>query len=123
ILAMPRANLALSAVDIEAAKPAIEGADALLVNFEVGMEAVEAAMRISRRAGVPILLNPAPLAPHPPELLNLAMTIVANEVEAAALVPGAKGDHLEEAKALAALAGSAVVTLGSDGAAYHDGST
>jgi len=39
IFAIPRANLALDAADIERARPAIEAAGVLMVQFEVGMAA------------------------------------------------------------------------------------
>ena len=124
IVAIPRANLAMTAADIVAARDAITGADMLVVQFEVGMEAIEAAIRLARRAGVPVLLNPAPIAPHSPELLQLPNVLVANEVEAAALAPGCNGDHSREAAALLANGPEAVVmTLGSAGAllATRDG--
>jgi ribokinase len=122
IFAIPQSNLNLGVADIEKARAAIAAADALLVQFEVGMAATETAMRAARAAGVKVFLNPAPLAAFPDGLLGLATTIVANEVEAAALVPEARGDHSAEAAALAAIAGSAVVTLGAEGAAFQDGS-
>lgn len=121
IFAIPQANLNLVAADIEKARMAISAADALLVQFEVGMVATAAAMRAARAAGVMVFLNPAPLAAFPEGLLALATTIIANEVEAAALVPEALGDHPAEAAALARIVGSAVVTLGKDGAVFQDG--
>jgi len=123
IFAIPQANLNLGAADIEKARIAIAAADALLVQFEVGMVATEAAMRAARAAGVRVFLNPAPLAVFPEGMLAVATTIVANEVEAAALIPEAAGDHLAEVAALAAIAGSAVVTLGAEGAVFQEGST
>ena len=117
ILAVPRANLALDPGDIRRAAPAIESADLLLVQFEVGMEATELAMRIARDAGRTVILNPAPIAPHPPGLLALADVLIPNEVEAAALVPFAAGDHEREAAVLLGHGPhSVVITLGERGA-------
>lgn len=122
IYAMPRANLALSARDIEAARQAIESADMLVLQFETGMDAIARAIEVARAADVPVLLNPAPVAPHPAEVVEGADIIVANEVEAAALVPAAAGDHVAESAALAALGPElAVVTLGEGGACYVAG--
>lgn len=115
ILAVPQANLNLGVADIEAARGVITGADMLMLNFESGMEAVEAAARIATGARVPILLNPAPIAPHSPLLLAMAHTLVANEVEAAAIIPEAGGDHARELKDLQRIAPRVVVTLGADG--------
>lgn len=122
IYAMPRANLALSAADIDAAREAIASAAMLVLQFETGMEAIVRAIEAARAARVPVLLNPAPIAPHPAEVLAGADIIVANELEAAALVPAAGGDHGVEAAALAAGgARLAIVTLGEGGALYVAG--
>ena len=121
IFAIPQANLALTPEHIEAARPAIEAADMLLVQFEVGMEATLAAMRIAREAGVRVMLNPAPLGPFPEGMLELATVIVANEIEAAALVPTANGDHALELAGLRCHAPMAVVTLGELGAVADEG--
>lgn len=116
IFAIPRANLQLSDGDIDAAADAIRSARMLLVQFEVSMAATVRAMEIAREAGVRVLLNPAPIAPHPPEILALATYLVVNEVEAAALAPGADGDHLAEARLLLSAGSAAVfVTLGEQG--------
>jgi ribokinase len=122
ILAVPQANLALSSLLIERARDVISSAGMLLVQFEVNMDATLAAMRLAEAARVPILLNPAPVAPYPPGTLELASVIVANEIEAAALVPSASGDHDAEVEVLRRLSRSAVITLGHDGAVVDDGS-
>lgn len=116
ILAVPQVNLAISPADVEVAHEVIARADMLMVQFEVGMDATLAAMRIANASGVPVLLNPAPVANHPSEMPQLASVIVANELEAAALVPGACGDHSKELAGLRQLAPSAVITLGEMGA-------
>lgn len=121
ILTVPQANLALAADDIEAARDAIAAADMLMVQFEVGMEATLAAMRIAREAGALVLLNAAPVAEHPAEMPGLATVIVANEIEAAALAPGAGGEHASELAALRRHCPRAVITLGEDGCLVDDG--
>lgn len=116
IFAIPRANLRLSVSDIDAAADAIRPARMLLVQFEVAMEATLRAMEVARDSGVRVMLNPAPIAPHPPRILALATYLVVNEVEAAALAPEAGGDHLQEARCLLAKGPAAVfVTLGEQG--------
>ncbi len=117
IYALPRANLLLRPAHVEAARPVIERADLLLVQFEVAPEATLAALRIARAAGVTTILNPAPVAPHPPDVFRLADVLVPNEVEAAAL-SGAAGEPTEvQAAALRALGPRAIiVTLGERGA-------
>ncbi len=117
ILAIPRANLALDAEDVERARASIAAADMLMVQFEVGMAATESAMRIARSAGRTVMLNPAPIAPHPPGLLAMADVLLPNEVEAAALAPQAGGNHRAEAQFLRSRGpATVVITLGENGA-------
>ncbi|MGH2632616.1 MAG: ribokinase [Tepidiformaceae bacterium] len=124
IISVPRANLAMTAADAEAAREVIASADVLIVQFEVAMEATMAAIRIARHAGVAVLLNAAPITPYPPEALRLATYLVVNDVEAAAIAPEAGGDHAREATELLARGpGAVVVTLGELGSvvATQDG--
>lgn len=122
IFAVPRANLRLDAADIERARTVIESADILMVQFEVGMDATEAAMRIAHAAGRTVMLNPAPIAPHPPGLVGIADVLLPNEVEAAALAPEAGGNHQAEAEFLLSMGPRAVViTLGEQGALVATG--
>lgn len=117
IIAIPNANLAMTAADVHAAKEALTGADLVLVQFEVAMEAVEAAIALAHAAGVRVILNPAPMRPYSPALLRQTTILVANEIEAAALVPAAEGDHAEEGWELLARGPAAVIiTLGAEGA-------
>jgi ribokinase len=117
IISMPQANLALSAADVRAMAGLIGDSDMLLVQFEVGIEATTAAMDVAREAGVPVLLNVAPIGLHSPALVRAATHLVVNEVEAAALVPEADGEHIAEARGLLGeRGGTVVVTLGKEGA-------
>ena len=116
ILAVPQANLRMTPEQVDEAADTIRGARILLVQFEVNMDATLQAMRVARAADVPVMLNPAPIAQHPDEMLELATYVVLNEVEAAALVPEATGDHIREARTLLARGPQAVfVTLGEAG--------
>ena len=120
IAAIPRANMRMTAADVRAARDAIEVAGVLLVQFEVAMEAVGEAVAIAHAVGVPILLNPAPVAAAPDGLLSKVAWLVPNEVEAAALA-GAGNDphaHAEQLRALGAE--RVVVTLGEKGALILD---
>ena len=88
ILAVPQANLALTPTEVDSSAGLITAAGLLLLQLEVGIEATLAAAEIANRAKVPIVLNTAPMVPHPPALRSLADVIVANETEADALCPG-----------------------------------
>ena len=117
IISVPRANLRLSVADIEAARETIAGSRALLLQFEASMEANLAAARLARASGVRVVLNTAPVAECPPELLDLVDCLVANEVEAAALAPGRPERPEDQARAFVARGiPVAIVTLGEQGA-------
>jgi len=85
ILVAPGANARLTAADIRRAAPVITRAAMVILQFEVPMKANLAAARIAHRAGVPILLDPAPAANPPKELLRCVTILRANEHEAEAL--------------------------------------
>lgn len=59
----------------------IRGAAALIVQLEIPMPAVEAALRIAREAGVPTILNPAPALLLSDEQIALADYFTPNETE------------------------------------------
>jgi ribokinase len=129
IAVAPGANARLSAADIEAAEPAIRQAGCLLLQLEIPIETVEAALRLARRHGVRTILNPAPAASLPQELLNMVDVLTPNESEARRLLspdeassPGYTQDDLFEGEELAehllSQSGvrSLVITLGARGA-------
>jgi ribokinase len=116
IFSIPRANMALTAADVEAAASAIRASDILLLQFEVPGECDVAAARIASAQRIPVILNTAPVAPMPAGLLEHVTWIVANETEAAAFAPTGDTDE-DRALALRDLGPSvAVVTLGPGGA-------
>ncbi len=81
ILLMRGANDDLPVDVLERSSDRIAGADALLVQLEISLPVVERAMAIARRAGVPILLDPAPAQPIPDHFLALADFVTPNEQE------------------------------------------
>jgi ribokinase len=82
ILVAPGANLRLTTADVRRASGTIQCANVLVLQFEVPMKATLAAARIAHRARVPIVLDPAPAAKPPGELLRLVHVIRPNEHEA-----------------------------------------
>jgi ribokinase len=97
------ANGRLTAADVAARSDLIEGADALLVQLEVPLETIAAALGVARRAGVLTVLDPAP-APAgalPSELLALVDVISPNQTEAEALT-GLPVETIDAARAAAA---------------------
>jgi ribokinase len=85
ITVAPGANVRCSVWDVAGAAAVIAGAGVLVLQFEIPMKANLAAARIAQRTGVPILLDPAPAAVVPRELLRLVTILRANEYEAEAL--------------------------------------
>jgi ribokinase len=81
ILVVPGANGALTPQDVRDAASAIRSARVLLCQLEVPIESVLEAFRIARAAKVRTILNPAPAAPLPDELLQLTDICVPNESE------------------------------------------
>jgi ribokinase len=112
IVVVPAANFALAPDDVAAAREAIAGSDALVMQLEVPLETNLAAATIAREAGVAAFLNPSPVQPLPAELLDGLAYLVLNETELAILTDGA-GDP---AALFAAGVQRIVLTLGERGA-------
>ncbi|TDE08620.1 ribokinase [Jiangella asiatica] len=124
----PGANHALSPADLDAFTDAIGAADALLLQLEVPLTTNVAAARMARSAGVPVVLNAAPLPEDVADLrplLDVVDVLVVNESEAeqlAATGPSAATPMEQASRLRDHGARIAVVTLGRDGAvAAYDG--
>ncbi len=120
IVIVPGANDGLSADDVRAARDVILGSDVLCCQLEVPVETTLEALRIARSGAVRTILNPAPAAPLPDELLRLADFCVPNEVEARMLT-GQPVEDLAGARAAARVLldrgpSTVIVTLGARGA-------
>jgi ribokinase len=61
IVVAPGANGRMTASAVRAQAGRISSADVLLLQFEIPMASIVAAVRIANRAGVPVVLNPSPL--------------------------------------------------------------
>jgi ribokinase len=128
IVIVPGANYGFFAADVRAAAPAIQGADVVMCQLEILMECTLEAFRVARAASgkQPLtVLNPAPAAELPDELLQLTDLFAPNEVEAAMLT-GLPTDTLEQAETAArALQArgpkTVVITLGKRGALFVEG--
>lgn len=126
IAVAPGANARLAPADVDRAAGAIRGAALLVLQLEVPMATVVHAARIAHAAGVPVLLDPAPVPDDglPPELMEMVTILKPNEAEAARLT----GTAVEDVGGAVAAARSlrargprlVVVTLGSRGAVVAD---
>ncbi len=117
-----RLRRSLQSEGVDAAAPLFSGARMLLVQFEIPMDAVEAAMVLARQHGMRVLLDPSPVpsAGVPDRVLASADVVLPNAVEAAALT-GVRADNPESAEEAGRIllhrgAGAAVVKRGRAGA-------
>ena len=113
--------------DIDRNAELIADADIFITQLEQPLDAAMHGLELARKNGVHTLLNPAPAAKLPDGMLALCDYVTPNETEAEGLT-GVKvtsvESAIEAAKALrAAGAGAAIITLGENGALYHDADT
>ncbi len=123
IVVVPAANARVTATQVERAHALIARADAVLVQLEIPLPAVEATLRLGQRLGVPVILNPAPAQPLPPAWLRLARCVTPNQHELATLLGADRTDLTapEDFRALMQRAPCPVVlTRGAEGAWYRE---
>ena len=122
IIVSSGASGALTASAVRQQAAALGGADVTLVQLEVPLAAVEAAVDAG---GGLLILNPAPAAELPASLLDHVDVLVPNRVELAGLVddPTGLGSLTEVSLAAQALSHRChvVVTLGAEGVLLVDG--
>jgi ribokinase len=111
--------------DVDAVADLIRAADILLLQLEIPLDSVLAASAIASDAGVPVILDPAPMPSALPENLLDVDVICPNQSEASAIV-GRPIESLDDARdALASLhqlgARKVMITLGGQGALISDG--
>lgn len=112
------ANAALTADHVRAALDDLLGsAGCVLVSTEIPDEAIEAAVRAATGAGLPCVLNPAPVVPAVERLVEVGPILTPNRTELIDLCGGPATDTSLAARQLGERSGAAViVTLGADGA-------
>lgn len=125
IVVVPGANARLRVADVQAASSAIESSDVLLVQLEVPIDTVLAAIEIARAANVRIILDPAPAPTECPEKLLNVDLICPNESEAAAII-GRTVESVQQVEAAARElhrrgARCVAVTMGKRGTLLWDG--
>jgi ribokinase len=96
----------------------------LLIQLETPLATVTAAVSLAKRAGIPAILNPAPAARLPDDILQDLYCITPNETEAETLTGVAVHDLASAKIAAAELLDkgvrNVVVTLGGKGALLHN---
>ena len=81
IIVVPRANMALTTADIDAAADCIADADVLLLQLETPIAASERAAAIAKQHNATVVLNPAPAQPLPNNLLKSVDILTPNQSE------------------------------------------
>ena len=125
IIVAPGAAGRVSVADVEARRELIEGAAIFVTQLEQPIPAARRALEIARAAGVRTVLNPAPAAVLDDAMLALCDFVTPNESEAEALTGLPVTSVAEAERAADALlakgVGAVIITLGSNGALYRDG--
>src|ERR1700675_3205979 len=114
------ANAKLSPADVKKASRVIRSAAWLVAQLETPLATVIAAAEMAVKAGVRVILNPAPARHLPNSLLKLISILTPNETEAELLTGIKVTDEAAAAKACAKLRSrgvrTVILTLGSRGA-------
>lgn len=100
IIVIPGANMKLEPKDVEFLKDEMDRYDMVLLQLEIPMEVNQKVAQFAYEKGVPVMLNPAPIAPLPEELIRHITYLSPNETEAAVLLKcfiREEGKALEEA--------------------------
>lgn len=126
IVIIPGANGQVGKEDLTRLDAALTGADSLLLQLEIPLEAVTTAARLAHARGVRMLLDPAPATPLPDELYTLTDVITPNETECAAMVgfPVRDLDQAERAAKILLQRGvkQVIIKMGERGVYLHNGS-
>ena len=124
IIVCPGAAMTISAGDIEKNAELIRTSSVFVTQLEQPIEAARRALEIANDAGVATILNPAPAAPLDDGIFALCRYVTPNETETSELT-GLPVETVDQARTaadalLARGAGAAVITLGENGALFHD---
>ncbi len=127
IVIVPGANLGLLPSDVHKAEHVILAADMIICQLEMPVETTLEAFRIAKRGNVRTILNPAPAALIPEELLRLTDICAPNETETELLTNQTVGTLAEAEAAARQLLSrgtrTVVLTLGERGALLVDKNT
>lgn len=115
IIVVQSANLHVTYPEDELAR-LLQGARIVLLQLEIPIETVKAIARHAKRQGIPVILNPAPAVLLDPELIEDVTYLTPNEHECELIFGGGPVE-----KWLEAYPNKLVLTEGSRGARFHDG--
>jgi ribokinase len=120
IIVVKGANDRLMPADVDEARPALEQADCIVMQFEIPLETVYHTARFARERGIRCIVNPAPGQPIDVSALAGVDYFVPNESEAETIA-GMSVQSVDDAKACARHLVSqglrrVIITLGENGA-------
>ena len=126
ILVLPGTNMTIRMDELQGIEEIISKSDLVMLQLEIPMEINLYVAKIAAKHSIPVMLNPAPYAPIPEELLSYITYISPNETEVEDItgvhIPHDKDScDLDAAKQAASIirekgVKSALITLGSAGA-------
>lgn len=124
IIVSPGAAANISVADVEGHAALIGNASIFVTQLEQPLPAAHRALEIARAGRAVTILNPAPAAPIPAEMVALCDYVTPNESEAESIT-GLPVTSISDAESAARKlremgAGAAILTLGENGALYHD---
>ncbi len=126
IIVDPGANFCLTTDIIDELEDLIKDSFLVVIQLEIPFETVERAVESAHKHGVKVLLNPAPARTLPDDLLEKIDIITPNEKECE-LITGLPVRNIDDAKAAVSFLmqkgiPQVVITMGSAGAVYNNGS-
>ncbi len=123
IIVVPGAAGELSIADVESNADAIKSCKVFMTQLEQPISAATSALEMAKRAGAITILNTAPASPLDDAIYRLCDFVTPNESEASMLT-GVEVNNLASARKAADIflskgAGTALITLGEQGALLH----
>lgn len=122
ILVIPGANMDITASDIDSLAGKIRTYDMVILQLEILMEINVLVAKLAHEQGIPVMLNSAPSAPLPDELLSCLTYISPNEHEAFDMTGVVVSDEKSAKEAVGCLLAKGIenvlITMGSKGAAF-----
>ena len=118
------ANNALTIEDVLPALESVESGDIVLLQLEIPMATVEAAVEAAAAKGARVVLNPAPAAPVSEQVLSNLYLITPNQTEAQTLTGVEVADEASACEAAQILCARGVervvITMGGSGAYLYE---
>ncbi|MBE6589496.1 MAG: ribokinase [Ruminococcaceae bacterium] len=119
------ANAFVTPAEIEARESLFDWADIVVMQYEIPMESVLFAARMTKKHKKLFVLNPAPVKAADAEIYRLTDIIIPNEFETQLITGISPDDEESTARAIKALRDmgceTVLITLGKRGCAYTDG--